>query len=1436
MHDAPVVMSANVVKLVADAHGALWAVPDRMGLTRFDPATGRTRHFTKRDGLPARSIRSAAAAPDGDVWFATMAGPVRYRHDLDRLDLPLGPPRSGTVMTVVGHDASGRVAVAASQRGVGRVTEARVDWVAPAASLPRALQWRALVLDDDGSFWLATQSGGLWRYDSESSTGDWSSALPDVPVLSLTRGPDGTLWIPTQGHGLWQVPPDHGTPRQAPFSDELPRALWDVQAHRDGSLHVASEWDGVFRVDRDGRVVDRITVPRLPVVDALSLARTPAGLWVGHAGGVSVVSPTDGTARHVLRQAQGIGGAVHDLAATQGGVVAAVGGSGVVNLTSKGFTTLGRAEGVSSNEVWDVDVAPTEHGHQVSWAATLYGLSRQVGRRDRHERVEMPTAEAPSLRLITVDEAQDEVWSASTEQLYVTDAATGQTRALLRGCRLPATPTALVLDDTSIWLGTNAPDLGLLELPRQGRDPCRWRSYAETGQVEALATGGARGVLGIGPTGLWQLPGSGQKVQTVRRARGSALGYDVARDVLWVGGARGLSRLHDGDSVDIELGAHVNALQTTHTGVFAAAGSQLWLVRSAPHSVSAIRNNARRLPHTTLVGTHLVRARLDAMSVEDLTTSEGRSIPLRGQHVDAMLPLDDRSVLLGLAVGGLVSVDLENGQVERFPGLDPWNGIRALAQGPRGIWAATTSGLFHLDPGQLSEGVPLDGGIPLVADHVLASPTGVLAATGSTVVHLDHPGNELGRAALPAPVTALLVQRGRAWIGTSEGLFTTRLDALDPQPAERVTPLHDADIAALAWARGTVWALVRDSPTPLVALRPHPLDPTVGPHWSLPLGGCLGAPETLVVEAGRLWVPTPCGTASLPLRAPSWRPRDVAPATAFGGSVLLGMVLLLRWRRSTDPEDLRSLDGHQRIAALRRLDRAGQLRATLRALRLPPDRALVVSQLLTPSADAASRLEALLQLLEAQVSETSSDARVAGVRAILSRPGGAALTLTVLCFDEAQLESRTARARTQEIDDVAGRLDPQLATVRMVFVHRVGRARTLLADPEWWVLGDRQLATLLLSADPRATLAGMLFRQGIARELSPYGTTGAVKRPDMFYGRARVLRRITSMQPPSALVVGPRRVGKSSLLAQLKRILQAPDHRVIRLHLQGLSSPDDIAVLLARAAELSPGEHPSLDQVLTALLAGGQVTLLLDEADTVAGSEDGAELMGLLRRHASNGPLGVVMTGYQDLYLEALDRRSPAYNFLELVQLGPLDPTSAVNLAVEPMGRLGLSWSDEALASELVEAAGGYPHLIQLLCDEALQHLPPTGASELTRTEWDAARTSVRVVEDLLLFVLRNTSPATRWLCLRFCEEEVLHTTEIARIMALELQRPDAMQLLEEALRPLLLFGYVCRISPSAYRFGAPLFASLMATDPGRQRSLAQLVTELSTPTRPSSD
>ena len=237
---------------------------------------------------------------------------------------------------------------------------------------------------------------------------------------------------------------------------------------------------------------------------------------------------------------------------------------------------------------------------------------------------------------------------------------------------------------------------------------------------------------------------------------------------------------------------------------------------------------------------------------------------------------------------------------------------------------------------------------------------------------------------------------------------------------------------------------------------------------------------------------------------------------------------------------------------------------------------------------------------------------------------------------------------------------------------------------------------------------------------------------EIFVGRADIVTRIEQLlldhQRPPVLLYGQRRMGKTSLLHNLKRLLSS---RIVPLFVDGeaLEGAKDYAELLsslarhmARSAQLqglhfpdlpyqrlvdSPFRHFNtwLDTVENTLTQqGNRIALLaLDEFEALAavthkGNFDEADVLRLLRhivQHRTTFKL--LLAGSHTL--DDLGEWAGHLINTQLVRISYLEPEEAKALITQPKKGFPLNYEPETV-NRILALTRGHPYLVQLLCYE----------------------------------------------------------------------------------------------------------------------------------------
>lgn len=278
--------------------------------------------------------------------------------------------------------------------------------------------------------------------------------------------------------------------------------------------------------------------------------------------------------------------------------------------------------------------------------------------------------------------------------------------------------------------------------------------------------------------------------------------------------------------------------------------------------------------------------------------------------------------------------------------------------------------------------------------------------------------------------------------------------------------------------------------------------------------------------------------------------------------------------------------------------------------------------------------------------------------------------------------------------------------------------RRLVADSvyryDFVVLDRESLASIIASSSSRR-LIEVILEQGIElSSLSPYVVRGPV--PDkMFFGREKEIKTVSqSIQNSDYSIVGGRRIGKSSILQRVSRLLNNdPRYRAFYLDCEEKFDYGDLFHALEDefGESLNDADPLSFRRLVAKLKVQSpnrQLVFLLDEMDELlaydAGSEPSGQLFKTFRALSQEKACRFVFSGSRTLYRHLHNPKSPFFNFCEDIILKPLCERSIAEIVSKPMHQLGIELPDEeALINRMIDLSSCHPSIAQWLCDSLIK-------------------------------------------------------------------------------------------------------------------------------------
>jgi hypothetical protein len=233
----------------------------------------------------------------------------------------------------------------------------------------------------------------------------------------------------------------------------------------------------------------------------------------------------------------------------------------------------------------------------------------------------------------------------------------------------------------------------------------------------------------------------------------------------------------------------------------------------------------------------------------------------------------------------------------------------------------------------------------------------------------------------------------------------------------------------------------------------------------------------------------------------------------------------------------------------------------------------------------------------------------------------------------------------------------------------------------------------------------------LARAFSPYQRNKPAS-GWRFFGREKQLRDIID-GTENLVVVGARRVGKTSLLVEAERRLREDGKEVFYVDVQECKTANEVVAEVLRV--VSPREaarafkhHEAFQESVFSnilrrmALASGKTVLILDELGNVLSRlpKEDWSFLGLLRKWGAKPGLRFIISCFQEMYFrQQTDFEGPLINFANTMRLEVFTRKEVEEFVVAPLDfwkPLGPVRND--LLNAVISSVGSHPYFLQFFC------------------------------------------------------------------------------------------------------------------------------------------
>ncbi len=388
--------NGSVTAIEQDTIGFIW-IGTKNGLNRYDGRTFRI-YSEKNSNLSSNDISDILVDKKGRMWISTIGGGIN-RYDIktdtfkvfqnEKNDSQLG----SNVVNSLFEDNTGNL-WATTNKGLSVFVEDSQTFktflplqMDHNKNDPSAADMLCMHEESNGLFWIGTNGGGLYLFDSSQNSfieflpnTDNLIDLPDY-ILSIARLGSDKLLLGSRGKGV--VGLDTKTGNTFEFLDwgnfPTPVVIWTIWRDSFSNIWVGTDGDGLFKFSQNGQLVSHYvrdnrlssTIVNNTINDLFE--DDQGNLWIGTAWrGISVNKKNDGQMHRFYSDGKGYDSQpVLSLFKKNDSLWMGLDGQGlnVLNIKSGGVNKFNKFSSIRLNENFIQCIEPHDDGRY--WLGTF---------------------------------------------------------------------------------------------------------------------------------------------------------------------------------------------------------------------------------------------------------------------------------------------------------------------------------------------------------------------------------------------------------------------------------------------------------------------------------------------------------------------------------------------------------------------------------------------------------------------------------------------------------------------------------------------------------------------------------------------------------------------------------------------------------------------------------------------------------------------------------------------------------------------------------------------------------------------------------------------------------------------------------------------------------------------------------------------------------
>jgi len=326
--------------------------------------------------------------------------------------------------------------------------------------------------------------------------------------------------------------------------------------------------------------------------------------------------------------------------------------------------------------------------------------------------------------------------------------------------------------------------------------------------------------------------------------------------------------------------------------------------------------------------------------------------------------------------------------------------------------------------------------------------------------------------------------------------------------------------------------------------------------------------------------------------------------------------------------------------------------------------------------------------------------------------------------------------------------------------------------PTFIVLDLADQLRISQASSPTAETLDIILSQITRSRLAPYEKHRPVVGAQ-FFGRKAEINKILNNPKENYLIVGIRRVGKTSLLKELERRMNGIDRpgqdQIRRLYVDCsvIESEEDflssityqldkseLKMLLGRASQSL--RYKSLMFERFCKIHGGMITFLIDEVDRMlVRLPDPDAFLSTLRAASTAEHARFILAGFRSTLRDVFNQKKSLHHMVETMNLGKLKYDDVFQMVTQPMEKLRITVRNrESVVGRIYRETAGLPNYVQFYCSTLLNQLDARKESVLSEADLAAVYEDREFRDFIVETFMTNTEPVEQAMVFAMILEE----------------------------------------------------------------------------------